>query len=101
MKIQYMCAFLLGALVISVMGKFIRETEKYIVLLKEGATDEQIEEVIQLIEGHESLPREEMLIESDNTLLPIIFGTISKETSEKVSLFIDSQKDIFKIINII
>ena len=96
MKIQYVCAFLLTTLVVSVMCQH-EENERYIVQLKEGATDEQIEEVIQLVEGHESLPREELFIESDNTLLPMFYGEISEETAEKVVysliyMFIDLAK---------
>ena len=72
MKIQIVCAFLLAIFAVTFAGKDIGYNDRYIVLLKEGATDEQIEEVIQLVEGHEGLPREELFIESYNTLLPFI-----------------------------
>ena len=85
MKMQFVCAFLLTTLVVSARYQY-EEKERYIVLLKKGATDEQIEEVIQMVETHESLPREELFIKSNNSLLPIFFGNILEETANKVGL---------------
>ena len=88
MKVQSVCALILATLALTFTGKVMGEKERYIIMLKEGATDEHIEEVIQTVEGHEGLARDELFVRSFNELLPMFFGTISKETANKVSLII-------------
>ena len=61
------------------------ETDSYIVLLKEGATDEHLEDVIQQMEKYSSQSRDEMSIESENSLLPVLFGEFNEEVAEFVS----------------
>ena len=39
-----------------------------------------------MVEAHESLPREELFIKSDNSLLPVFFANILMETANKVGL---------------
>ena len=85
MKVQPVCA-ILATLALTFAGRVMGEKERYIIILKEGATDEHIEEVIQTVEGHEGLAREELSVKSFNELLPMLFSTISEETANKVCL---------------
>ena len=57
----------------------------YIVMLKEGSTAANLEDVVKRIEEHTSSTREEMKIESDDSMIPMIFGKFSEETAKMVS----------------
>ena len=58
----------------------------YIVMLKHGSTVADIYDVIKKIEEHTSSTREEMKIESDHSVIPMIFGKFSEETAKMVSI---------------
>ena len=62
-------------------------TESYIVLLKEGATDKHLADLIQQLEEYSYLSPDEMSIESYSSLLPVLFGNFDEETAQFVSLF--------------
>ena len=96
MKMQFMCAFLLTTLVVSARCQY-DEKERYIVLLKKVATDEQIEEVIQMVE---SSPREELFINSDNSLLPIYLITFLKKLQIRLVWLYVLYKDSYQSIKI-
>ena len=81
MKVLLGFALLLAATVV----KCQEETDSYIVLLKEGATDEHLEAVIQQMEKYSSQSRDEMSIESENSVLPVLFGEFNEEVAEFVS----------------
>ena len=85
MKLHIMCVIVLT---VSILVSCEEVNERYIVLLQEGATDEHIEIFIQQIELHSALPRDEMFVDSDNSLLPLVYGNFNKETANKVISFI-------------
>ena len=58
----------------------------YIVMLKDGSTVADLDDVIEKIEKHTSSTREEMEIESDNSITSMIFGKFSEETAKMVSI---------------
>ena len=58
--------------------------QRYIVLLQEGTTEEQVEKLIQQIEQYSASSRDEMLVEFDNSLVPLVFANFNKDTANMV-----------------
>ena len=68
-----------------VASTFPQERERYIIVLKEGSTQQDFERVMNKIEIHEEREWEELDMNYISNLIPIIFATISEETIEKVT----------------
>ena len=80
MRAHIVCAVLL-TLYLSVSCEV---NERYIVLLHEGVTEGHLEDLINRIELHSSSTRDEMFIETDNSLIPLIYGNFNNETAKMV-----------------
>ena len=84
MKVQLVCIFLLAVMVATLSSKVIMGRDRYIVMLKDGATDEHIESLVHMVEDHEGLSREELFLKSTNNLLPMFYGNMREKTANKV-----------------
>ena len=74
----------LATMVVTLSSKGITERDRYIVMLKDGATDEHIESLVRMVEEHEGAPRGELFLKSTNSLLPMFYGNMREETANKV-----------------
>ena len=84
MKVQLVCIFLLAVMVATLSSKVIIGRDRYIIMLKYGATDEHIESLVHMVEEHEGLSREELFLKSTNNLLPMFYGNMREKTANNV-----------------